>query len=324
MTARKRPDVAMAQHVPAGPAAAFSAPGSGAVPISVDDGPRHFPLDRLRWSDDQGWMPNSLALLSRTHATKAIVFVHGFAGSADKTWEQFARSLRAMPEATDADAFFVEYESTTTPVPFCAAEFRGFLLDLLREPSTRVVNGSLPEGAPRRAPGATYGRIVLVGHSMGAVVARRALLELDRDELRPEERDLISMLFFAPAHKGAREIGRLVASGLGLDRLPGGDIIGALLRSRYRSVDDLTKKSDCLVDLDLASRSRREDRKNAGESWEYLRAHVEHAEADHVVYQDPFDDDRAIHPVMRENHRSICKPRDGYRAPVEAVRRLLR
>jgi pimeloyl-ACP methyl ester carboxylesterase len=293
------------------------------VSQSAGDESSHYPLVTLRWSNDEGWMPESLALLSTRSATKAIVFVHGFGGAADSTWEMFPRSIRAMPEAVAADAFFIDYPSTTRSVAFCAAKFRQFLLDLLREPSPRVVNGSLPEGVPRRPLPLRYEKIILVGHSMGAVVARRALLDLDRDVLEPHERDLLHMLFFAPAHKGARDLGRFVEAGLGLDKLPFGGMLGSLLRLRYRSVADLTKESECLADLANDSTSLRERRKGASESHEYLRAHIYHAENDLVVYDDRFDDDFGTTPVMEQNHRSVCKPRPGYARPVEALRRML-
>lgn len=281
----------------------------------------HYPLDDLQWIDDEGWMPKSQVLLCQAAPATAVVFVHGFGGGADSTWEQFVRFLRAMSAL--ADAFFIDYPSTTQDVVFCSAMLRLFLLDLLREPSPKIVNPSLPEDAPRRAAPVIYSKVVLVGHSMGAVVVRRALLDLDRDIMTQTEREALHMLFFAPAHKGARNLGKFVASGLGLDKLPGAAAVGALLRVRYRSVGDLIKESDCLSDLATDSKTRREARSQAGESTEYLRAHVYHAQNERIVYVDSFDDDYPMNPVMAQNHRSVCKPREGFRKPAEALRKLL-
>lgn len=283
----------------------------------------HFPLDDLRWSGDEGWMPKSQALLCQAVAEKAIVFVHGFGGGADATWEQFVRFLRAMPEAASADAFFTDYPSTTHDIAFCAAQFAKFLLDLLSEPSPHIVNPSLPAGAPPRPEDALYRKVILVGHSMGAVVARRALLDLDRDDLTKEQRESVHMLFFAPAHKGARSLGGLAAAGFGLDKLPGGNVVGGLLRLRYRSLSDLLKESDCLTDLAGDSKARREDRARDRENADYLRAHVLHAQNDRIVHSDRFDDDRRTDPVMAQGHSSVCKPRAGFLKPVEALRELL-
>lgn len=299
------------------------ATGPTPQPASVPSERAHFPLDDLRWSGDEGWMPKSQALLCQKVPTMAIVFVHGFGGGADSTWEQFVRCLRAMPEAAVADAFFIDYPSTKHPVAFCSAKFREFLFDLLRKPSSNIVNPSLPKEAPTRAVTAAYQKIMLVGHSMGAIVARQALLDLDRDALTSAERAAIYMLFFAPAHKGARSLGKLVASGFGLDKFPGGQFLGALLLLRYRSVADLTKESDCLSDLATHSKARREDRAREGQSADYLRAHVYHAENDRIVYVDTFDDDYSTNPVMAQNHRSVCKPRKDYPKPAEALRSLL-
>jgi hypothetical protein len=158
---------------------------------------------------------------------------------------------------------------------------------------------------------------------MGAVVARRALLDLDRDELSVDDRETLHMLFFAPAHKGARSLGGLVAAGFGLDKLPGGNIVGGLLRLRYRSLSDLLKESECLGDLAADSKARREDRTGKKERAEYLRAHVYHGQNERIVYDDTFDDDHPTNPVMAQGHTSVCKPHEGFGKPAEALRKLL-
>ncbi|BFU89491.1 MAG: hypothetical protein NTAFB01_06780 [Nitrospira sp.] len=288
----------------------------------------HFPLASLRWIDKRydNWMPNSRALICmRSTVRAAILFVHGWSGNAGDTWEAFPRALRFLPEAADADVFLLDYPSKKHSVAFCAAPLRVFLRDLLKEPISRIVNPSMPEGTDPRPTGMQYDRIVLVAHSMGAVVSRRALLDLDQDDeltLTEADRGKFRLLFFAPAHKGS-SIPLIIRAGLGLDWLPGATLVGMALEVHFRSLQDLKPRSDCLVTLEKDCKVARKARTEAGESLDYLRAHVYHAQGDKVVVQDGFDRDYAMHPVMKKNHRSICKPDYEYRDPLEGLRAAL-
>lgn len=268
-------------------------------------------------------MPDSRAMLSRQPVVAtAVVFVHGWSGSGVGTWDHFPRALRFMPEARAVDFLFVDYPSTTHTVAFCADQLRGFLLDLVRDPAESILNPSFPRGAPRRPPAHRYARIIVVAHSMGAFISRRALLDLDRDELDRAEREKFQLLYFAPAHKGSR-LPLLIESGLGLDWLPGAVAVAKLLTLRYRSLEDLSVGSESLKSLADDSRTVTAKREAAKEPFDYLRARVVHAEKDKVVVQDTFYPDRAADPIMRRNHRNVCKPDDDFRRPVEALRRML-
>ena len=262
-------------------------------------------------------------MLSRAQpATTAIVFVHGWGGDANGTWEAFPAALRALPKAASADVFFIQYRSTTMSASVCGLELEEFLHDLLRDPAASVVNPSLPPDTSLRPAAARYSRIVIVAHSMGAVVSRRALLNLDRKGLSPEEQDTIRLLFIAPAHIGS-ELPDLIASGLGLDWLPGASSLGRLLSVRYKSLADLKRKSDCLELLaadSVAARARRAAAKMRDDD---LRARVVHAHGDKVVYQDRFDEDDERRPIANRHHRSVCKPDETFRRPVDELDALL-
>jgi alpha-beta hydrolase superfamily lysophospholipase len=268
-------------------------------------------------------MSGSQAMLNKAlSATTAIIFVHGFNGSARGTWEEFPSVIRTMPEARGADAFFVNYPSTTESVQICAEEFRAFLTDILRDPIQTVVNPSLPRAANQRGIAPLYTRVVLVAHSMGAVVVRRAVLDLNREGIATHERDAIRLLFFAPADKGS-ELPELVASGLWLSFLPGAQLVGKLLVNHYRSLADLDKQSPALSLLSDDSKEARAKRIANGEPDDYLRAHVLHAHRDKVVVQIRFDNDRWGRPIAGQNHRTSCKPKGTYRRPADELRRLL-
>jgi pimeloyl-ACP methyl ester carboxylesterase len=306
--------------MPNAPIPAAPAPVPGA-PLTIDAA--HYPISALRWAGDDGWMPKSRVMLSRIPAAgTVVVFVHGWSGSGVGTWDHFPRALRFTPEARTVDFLFVDYPSVSHTVAFCSAQLRGFLLDLVRDPTERILNSSLPRGAPRRPPALQYGRIIIVAHSMGAFISRRALLDLDRNDLTRAERERFQLLFFAPAHKGSR-LPLLIESGLGLDWLPGAVAVGKLLTLRYRSLEDLAVGSGSLTSLAEDGREMTAKREAAHEPTEYLRARVIHAENDKVVVQDTFYPDYPASPIMRQNHRTVCKPGDDYLKPVEALRRML-
>jgi pimeloyl-ACP methyl ester carboxylesterase len=264
-------------------------------------------------------MPKSRALLCRRPARKAVVFVHGWAGSAGDTWEAFPAAIRLMDKASSTDAFFLEYPSTEHSVDFCAAQFGAFMRDLLGR-AARIVQPSLPNGEAR-AGTHNYEHIVVIAHSMGAVVARRAVLDLDREGTRHELGKVV-LLFFAPAHKGS-QIPSLIQSGLCLDWLPGASLVGALLALRYRSLGDLAPGSECLTSLAADSATARADCAEGKRACGHLRAYVHHAQDDKVVLQGRFDDDYGMRPIMRKNHRTICKPDDQYSSPIAALEALL-
>jgi hypothetical protein len=157
---------------------------------------------------------------------------------------------------------------------------------------------------------------------MGAAVARRALLELDRDDLTEAERAKLVLLLLAPAHKGST-IPLLIQAGFEIEHFPGGKAIGLALSIYYRSLRDLREKSGFVEKLEADSATARERRLVQPLSVDYLRAYVYHAQGDKTVIQDRFDDDYRFHAVMDKNHREICKPGETYRDPVAALEGLL-
>jgi pimeloyl-ACP methyl ester carboxylesterase len=287
----------------------------------------HYPQSTLTWADGDGWMSGSQVLLSRrAPPLDAIVFLHGWGGAASSTWEAFPRAVGALPVLAKADAFFLDYPSTTSQVAFCAAQFRRFLHHLVSEPAARMLNESLPKRAASRALDFKYQRVIIVAHSMGAVVARRAILDIDRSPPPGFERGELAkfrLLFFAPAHCGS-SIPLLIGSGLGLDFLPGAAAVGSMARLWFQSLRDLEEGSLTLEKLAADSRSIREARAAAGESLSHMRAVVHHAHNDRVVVQHDFDDDPPFEPVLKRNHRSICKPIHDYLQPIEALLATLR
>jgi hypothetical protein len=305
-----------------------SAPPPGVAPVEdveaghIEAPLAHLPAWPLSWANDDGWMTGGEALLSASlDADAAVVFVHGWGGDAGSTWEDFQANFRTLPEAVRTDALFWGYPSKTHKVAFCAAKLREFLADLLGAPAPSILTPSLPPGAPPRDEVFRYGQITLCAHSMGAVIVRRAMIDLERIGGLGVPPPAIRLLLFAPAHKGSN-LPLMLASGCGLEWLPGATLLANVLRLRYRSLDDLARGSDTLRRLEEDSRSLRSRLEGGAGNASHLRALVLHAQNDGVVEQEPFDDDPPFTTVMKRNHRSICKPDDSYRKPLEALRGL--
>lgn len=287
---------------------------------------RHYPQCRLQWKGDQGWMPTSQAiLLTETSAEFAIVFVHGWGGSAGGSWGDFSMTFGEVANEFSADAFILDYPSRSHQVPFCAAKLREFLIDLVQNPTGQIVNPSIPPGGEPRSGNSKYRKIVIVAHSMGAVISRRALLDIERDNLagfRDQDYAKIALLFFAPAHSGSK-IPIMIANGLGLDFLPGAKLLGSLLQLRMPSLADLAEGSQALEQLANHCTEIRMEREARNASSTHLRAQVVHAQNDRVVVQAQFDRDSPFKPEMHQNHRTICKPNSEYATPIEELRQAL-
>jgi len=153
---------------------------------------------------------------------------------------------------------------------------------------------------------------------MGAVVVRRALVDLEVDSTVAPLLSRIGLLLFAPAHKGSH-VPLLITDGLGLDILPGARAIAAVLRIYYRSVNDLEIGSDALKRLEEDTRARLQLRRAQSLGITHLVASVMHAEHDKVVSQEPFAEDLPFEPVMQKSHTSICRPTKDYTLPVDHV-----
>jgi hypothetical protein len=116
---------------------------------------------------------------------KCIVFVHGFFGDPWSTWQQF-QELLDIPTAMGAelwsttDAYFFDYGAEKDFVARSSQALGEFLIKLYPNPrglfkSTAPVRFDLP-----------YAQILLVGHSLGAVVIRQCVANvLNRWKLEP-------------------------------------------------------------------------------------------------------------------------------------------
>lgn len=256
----------------------------------------------------------SRAWYATSPSGRAVVFVHGFGGDALKTWQQFPVLLPAETQCAGHDMYFYGYDSLRRQAAYSAAELRALLGQLLTLPAD-VVRRSSPEAAAARPGTQSYQRITVVAHSLGALVARRALLDLAQDATMRARLPLIRVVLFAPAHNGANVI-RLASEALGFFRLP----IASAARYKFPVLLDLDTGSQTLTLL-LDNTKAEYDAcvaRNAPTSHVVAQA-VMHAEGDKIVSQNAFFRDPPMTPTPGKGHIDMCKPSARYRAPIDLL-----
>jgi pimeloyl-ACP methyl ester carboxylesterase len=284
----------------------------------------HFPLKRLVSPAGTDWRDTrSLLSLNPTAAT-ACVFVHGWGGDAMDTWAGFPSMIQESPRAEGVDFYFFDYDSLKLSTSFSAALLRQFLDALLADPVRKVINPALLDHhAARRDQAFGYRRLVVCAHSLGAVISRRAILDLESQSVGRFCALDLQMLLFAPAHKGTDlvTLGRDVLNGSFLG-IPLAALKGAVL-AKFKSLVDLEVGSTVLQALEGANSAARGLLKASGRSDDCFRARVFHAQNDDVVRQEPFDADHPLEPVLAHTHTTICKPTPQFKLPIERLEALL-
>src|ERR1035437_5697759 len=158
----------------------------------------------------------------------AIVYVHGFLGHAQSTWEQLQYYVDRLDNEPfrDVDLFFYDYPAEDNFVHLSVPSLRAFLNQIFPLPPPELLEVHFrdldwrltddPEVITLREH-RPYSRLVLVGHSLGAVVIRRLVadeaLTAHANRTTPSgleaERLLDSeLVLMAPAHLGFQPTGR--------------------------------------------------------------------------------------------------------------------
>jgi pimeloyl-ACP methyl ester carboxylesterase len=280
----------------------------------------------------------SYGLISSQRSTScAIAFVHGFWGDAYSTWQDFQvlvdECSSSMPLFLEADLFFFQYEAAGNFVGPSADKLGHFIKLLFPRPPESLFSIDLTQTdwgkeLPftrlfiRRGP-YEYKRLVLVGHSLGAVVIRQLILDLAcqfaiencvpalqiKHIVETCPALLANVCLISPAHLGFRPAGTLGAL-FSLSSLAG--VLRTFL-AFYRAFSELEPDSALLKSL----RQRTEALAVRYPQLSALSAKSLWAENDDVVVMDRFDCDPPMTYASGRNHVNVCKPLRNYLKPLE-------
>jgi hypothetical protein len=284
--------------------------------------------------------PGTYALLA-DEPEIAVVFVHGMFGNGHSTWLNFQGLIDETEHADSwwakCDLYFYQYESYPQIIPQ-AQNFRNFLHSVIDSTVLpQLIRLSLwlggrfgyDAGTNYQIERRQYKRLVLVGHSTGAVIIREAILQelrvLVKQRISQDEKvrraqvylnrsPLIlgaSLRFFAPAHLGAICSGPLgVASNAPvIERLT-----AMYLRSRplFHNI-----QPDSPILRSIQRETEKMYRKFPTLSG--LTANSVFGTDDSIVNIGKYDHDPEVKTEYRQSHTSVCKPGPKYKMPLEFV-----
>lgn len=258
-------------------------------------------------------LAESAAVTDRT-ARRLVVFVHGWRGHPMDTWGGF-------PEPPDdvwwreADLLFVAYDSTKESMTASADRLRSRIGDFYPKPYEAVLTNEV--ASVRDDRDRDYEELIIVGHSLGAVVARRAVVDaLDEwastdyeGRTRPSILDA-RLRLFSPASAGFAPRGLL-----GAFRATPTWWVAEMFLRRGGAYPDLQPGSPVLV----STRQRTERYGSEDARAGALAAHLLWANPERVVTTERYDTDPVSRTMDGTDHRSVCKPDIGYPAPFDFV-----
>jgi pimeloyl-ACP methyl ester carboxylesterase len=251
----------------------------------------------------------------------AVVFVHGFLGDAEGTWLNFQGMVDThtseWEEWSKSDMFFFPYASFRKNITDSAADLVSFLRTMYPSPRPELfaIDRNLPllpkpladlDLKPR-----SYKHLILVGHSQGALIIRRALILIWQDEdgspLQKSQLLAAKLALFAPAIFGFAPSG-WVASVLRVGRV---EKLAMLVLDRSPSFAEMKEKAvPRLI----------EDQTNAIlPSFACFMARVLFGKKDKFVTAMEYVHDLSEPSEPKETHTSICKPRAKYLRPFKFV-----
>ena len=236
------------------------------------------------------------------------MFIHGYNGHATDTWKNFTRPIDRDARTEHVDLVFYGYESQHRRASVNAGIFASLLERIFDEPYSLI--STRDPDVVARPPDFAYDRVLIVAHSLGAVVAREAIVGLyHRDRRKLDDKDFDLMLF-APAHRGAS----VLRVGSWIPRV---DVVKDALAvlGKFIVRYDLEETSGTLAGLEAATMRLIGENRTKG----LIAKQVIFGSQEKIVNPSIFGADPA--PIVHRNkgHVDICKPASGFPLPVRWV-----
>lgn len=239
----------------------------------------------------------SHARWSRKPDGTLLIFVHGFAGNALSTWQQFPL-LSSRIDLEPADVIFFGHDGGRTQVESLVGRLYKFSDSIISNPRKTPAFPAERDGSFR------YSKIIFCGHSLGCVLIRDALIAAAKNNA--EWFRYSRMVLFAPAHKGVHA--GMLAKEKAL-RAFGmfGQLSLGILYQRYLAVYDLKPDSPYLKKLEAGARDVFDTHLFGGN---IIASRVVHGEKDSVVEFDQFfRDPYPPETIDGKGHSDVCKPK---------------
>jgi pimeloyl-ACP methyl ester carboxylesterase len=236
---------------------------------------------------------------------KALLFIHGFSGDAINTWSYFHVLLPESPSCVGRDLYFYGYDGLRAEMIASASLFRDFL-ERLFNGTDQFVNENLPPAA-QRPKGFDYDELIIVAHSLGAVITRRALLDATKKNAAWLSK--ARMILYAPAHRGASVVDLALETVSSFSFLR---FFGSLARLESPLIDQLKPDSRDLNNLIEET----EGACKGGANIHLVARKVCIAEYEKIVRNETFGIDPPAYTISNTTHTSVCKPRSDFRAPI--------
>lgn len=250
---------------------------------------------------------NTQGFFSYETPKNLIVFVHGFGGDATGTWNNFTTLILFDDHFRQSDIVFYGYDTFKGQ----AGDHSSQLYHFLNKMEAPLLNNILP--SQQQLPERNYHSILLVAHSLGAVLVRQAQLLAfiaNKDWVNKSK-----LALFAPAHNGAEVIP------LAMQALPGlSSLLGIFAKFRYPILNDLSPNDEGIL---KAIREQTKDLQNQGKA-DFSKARlVVHAKGDKVIKSFHYLLDEPAEIIENSSHVAVCKPKDGYFAPIEHIKSII-
>jgi pimeloyl-ACP methyl ester carboxylesterase len=255
---------------------------------------------------------------------RAVVFIHGFNGSARGTWTDFL-SLVDDPQACSAwweaaDLFFYHYQwdSVFRQLTNNALKIFNFIEEIFPQPNI------IGRAHAYRSNQFQYEELILVGHSEGGLLLRKVIVEAaERDtNILAFMRDAKYSKLAQPAGEGMLKAKvRLFAPALGGDMQSG--LVGVL--ASLPVVSHALSSSAAKKGMDQGSPAVTEARRRTDRYTEFVwfdcfRAHIIWAEKDSIINSEKYTEDKQCHNFPTgSSHTSVCKPSLTYTLPLDFV-----
>lgn len=253
-----------------------------------------------------GW----IMYVSHSATKRLVVFVHGFQGKATTTWDDFRRSGKIDAWWRESDMLFIAYDSTKDNTAAVASRIRRLFPSFYPRPFSAAMT---IDGAAARADTLTeYSELIILGHSLGGLIVRRAIADSvqawKEDEAgspRPKILDA-QVRLFSPAIKGFQATGWA----------------GAAYATPLKAVAELRlKMSPAYMDLQPGSPilvetcTRTEQLAEEFGSVPSLRPRIVWANPENVVITERYSTDLVDEFIDDTSHITVCKPNDSYMHP---------